>query len=361
MRRFWAGSFVSLCLAHAAYAADQPVQAPPPAWVKPVALPAAPGASGAAVQILLQDQQMNVTAEGLEVYAETATRIQTSQGLAAVGTLQIPWKPSTDTLTIHKVQILRDGRVIDVLAGQSFTVLRREMNLEYAALDGVLTATLQPEDLRVGDILSLAFSIRRVDPVLKGMTDWSLEGPADYPVAHMSLRARWSHDVAMHWQASEALKDMKQARDGDAVEVAMAQDDVQPLVQPAGAPLRFVQLRRAEFSNFPSWGAVSGLMYPLFVKAAVLPDRSPLKAEAARLKAASPDRKAQAAAALALVQDHIRYVFLGLNDGGLVPATADETWSRRFGDCKAKTVLLLALLHELDIPAEAVLVNTPGR
>jgi tetratricopeptide (TPR) repeat protein len=46
-----------------------------------------------------------------------------------------------------------------------------------------------------------------------------------------------------------------------------------------------------------------------------------------------------------------------MGEGGLVPANAETTWSRRFGDCKAKTALLLAILHELGIDAEPVLVN----
>lgn len=47
-----------------------------------------------------------------------------------------------------------------------------------------------------------------------------------------------------------------------------------------------------------------------------------------------------------------------MGDGGLVPATADETWTRRLGDCKAKTALLLALLRELGVTARPVLVST---
>jgi tetratricopeptide (TPR) repeat protein len=63
-------------------------------------------------------------------------------------------------------------------------------------------------------------------------------------------------------------------------------------------------------------------------------------------------------AALRLVQDNVRYVFLGMNEGGLIPATAEQTWARKFGDCKGKTVTLIALLQGLGIKAEPVLVNT---
>lgn len=65
-------------------------------------------------------------------------------------------------------------------------------------------------------------------------------------------------------------------------------------------------------------------------------------------------------AALKLVQQDVRYVYVGLNGGNLTPATAAETWQRRYGDCKAKTALLLALLLELGIEAQAVLVNASG-
>ena len=60
------------------------------------------------------------------------------------------------------------------------------------------------------------------------------------------------------------------------------------------------------------------------------------------------------------MQQNVRYIYVGLNGGNLTPAAADETWQRRYGDCKAKTVLLLALLRELGIDAQAVLVNTTG-
>ncbi len=60
------------------------------------------------------------------------------------------------------------------------------------------------------------------------------------------------------------------------------------------------------------------------------------------------------------MQQDVRYIYVGLNGGNLTPAGADETWQRRYGDCKAKTALLLALLRELRIEAEAVLVNNSG-
>ena len=85
-----------------------------------------------------------------------------------------------------------------------------------------------------------------------------------------------------------------------------------------------------------------------------------MRNEIAAIAAQSPDPRIRAEAALSLVQDRVRYVFLGMNDGGLLPADAETTWQRRFGDCKGKTVLLLTLLRGLGIAADPVIVSTGG-
>lgn len=159
--------------------ADKPVIGPAPAWEKAVAIPAADSKAGdAAIAILLQDQQVALEPGRRTSYSETAIRIQTPQGLAA-GNISFPWRPETDVLTIHKLLIRRGSEVIDVLAsGQTFTVARRETNLDSAMLDGVLTASIQPEGLQVGDILHFALSVSSSDPVLKGHVEQMAGGGA---------------------------------------------------------------------------------------------------------------------------------------------------------------------------------------
>ena len=92
-------------------------------------------------------------------------------------------------------------------------------------------------------------------------------------------------------------------------------------------------------------------MAPYYDKAAVLAPSSPLKAEVATIRALSDDPRVQAAAALHLVQQKVRYLYVRANDG-FVPPSVDLTWLRRWGDCKAKTALLVALLRELGITAD---------
>jgi tetratricopeptide (TPR) repeat protein len=82
-----------------------------------------------------------------------------------------------------------------------------------------------------------------------------------------------------------------------------------------------------------------------------------LAKEVARIVADHADPRARAAAALRLVQDETRYLFEGMGEGNYVPQPPTKTWQVRYGDCKAKTLLLLAMLHEMGIEAEPVMAN----
>jgi tetratricopeptide (TPR) repeat protein len=346
--------------ASAASAAQDPAYGPPPAWVKPMALPAPPADAADALQILLEDQQMQFSPAGDATYEERAIKVTGQQGLAALGNINMAWDPQTEILTIHKLAILRDGKLLDLLAGGSrFTVLRREANLDMAMLDGTLTATIAPSGLRVGDVLEFSYSKLHHDPVMRGHSQGFAEVlDAGGPIAHLYLRALWNDATPLRWTKGAGVGAVSLNRTGQGRELLIDQLNVEPAKPPDGAPERFQHPLRILFSDFKDWAEASAVMAPLYEKAEQIDAASPLKAEIAAIERQSNDPKERAAAALKRVQQQVRYFFIGLDSGGYTPAAADLTWSRRFGDCKGKTVLLLALLHGLGIKAEPALVST---
>jgi len=358
MRRALIGLCALLAL-ECAFAGDKPEVGPVPAWVTPIAAPASDGTGrDAAIKFLLTDWQANFSTGSVEAYFHSVMLVQTSQGLAGAGTISLPWNPATDSLTVHQLLIRRGAQTIDVLAsGQSFTVLRRENSLEYATLNGVLTAVIQPAGLQVGDQVDLAFTLRRTNPLDTEDSEFVFTGWPTLPIGLMSFRARWTAPTAMQWWASDVMPKLHERHRGDTTEVSFELKNPPAAALPNGAPARFRIGRELEFSSFRSWQKISMQLAPMYAQAAKLAPQSPLHAEVERIRAAAADPGARALAALALVQDQVRYVFLGMNEGALVPANAELTWSRRFGDCKGKTTLLLALLRELGIEAEPVAVN----
>jgi tetratricopeptide (TPR) repeat protein/transglutaminase-like putative cysteine protease len=360
MIRFGLGLVAAAAWAGVAFAADKPAYGPAPAWVKPATMPAIPAASdGQPVRSLLVDSQTRVTAAGEDTYTETVVQVGSPVGLQALGTLTFPWNPDTMNLVIHKLQIIRGGQTIDLLdGGKAVTVLRRETNLERAMLDGWLTAAMEPSGLEVGDVLDIAMTYETADPLMKGHSQFVLAASRNEPIDSLRLRALWPKDRRVHWKALAGLPVPKLSDTPEGQELEIDVQNLSVLEPPKGAPIRFLRTSQVQFTDFDDWSQASQLMAPLYVKASTLAPDSPLRAEIAKIKAASPDPKVQAAAALHLVQDQVRYLFLGMDLGGYLPADADVTWKRRFGDCKGKTALLLSLLHELGIQAEPAFVNS---
>lgn len=345
-----------------------PIIAPPDSWVMPLPpaetsikagkTTAAP-ATGLPATLISLDMQARFTADGSARYAASSVRIETPQGLAALGNVSIPWSPDTSSLTVHRLAIRRGAETIDILAnGQTFTVLRRENNLEAAMLDGVLTATIQPEGLQVGDILDFAVTITTRDPVLKDHNELFLGPIVAGPTTRLTLRASWADNRPVRWRKSATLPDLRLTKAKGETILSLDVTGLPEIAYPKGAPGRFNPVRFVEFSDFAQWGDIAALMAPLYTKAATIPSGSPLAAEVEKIRAAHSDPVGRAGAALKLVQDRVRYVYQGMNSGNLVPADAATSWGRRFADCKGKTALLLAMLHALEIDAEPALVST---
>ncbi len=339
-----------------------PVFAAPAAWVDVAAVPDAPPVlDAAAVQTLLDDNQSRLGPDGDAYFNRRIKKILKPEGLTGLTSFGQTWSPQTESVTFHWMRIIRDGKTIDLLGdGKKMLVLRRETDLERAMLDGRMSATQQLEGLQVGDVLDYAYTLTRKDPIAQGRS-YDSEGLAFTGVA-MRYRARvsWPQNDPARWRATPGFGPPTVSRSNGRTWLDYDVTEVSTPKAPVGAPMRFRRLGSLEISSFQTWQEISTLMAPHYAKAMELSKDSPIRAEARAIAASTPDPKARAFAALRLVEDKTRYFFIGLGEGGYVPARADETWERRFGDCKGKTVLLLALLKELKIQAEPALVSLGG-
>ncbi|WP_313808714.1 DUF3857 domain-containing transglutaminase family protein [Sphingobium sp.] len=341
-------------------AADSFVIAPPGKWVLPATVaPEAKPDDDLPVRSLVQDSQIQLDHGFTRIFSRSVLEIRKPEGLAAVSTIALPWRPDTDELTVHWIHILRKGETLDLLTkGQKFTVLRREANLERAMLDGTLTAVIQPEGVQVGDQIDLAYTITRRDAVL-GSHDEFLTGELNMtPLEQLRMRVSWPKGEAVRFRLGSRLPRPVLTTTGQLTTLEYNARGVLPQRTPKGAPPRYSNLSSMEFTDAVSWSDIAGLMRPLYATAATLSPQSPLQAEITKIAASSTDPLKRAEAALRLVQDQVRYVYLAVGVSGYVPANADTTWARRFGDCKAKSALLVALLHGLQIEATPALVST---
>ena len=303
-----------------------------------------------------QDMEIHLSEQGQAQYFGYRVKILQSSALQ-IGNISIAWNPRSNAPIVHEIKLFRDDQVIDVLKDSSFEILRREEQLEMAMLDGTLTAILRIPDLRVGDELEVNFTTFANDPTL-GHNEAGLllltpnPSPGRY---HLGLS--WDQGHKPNFKMTD---DMMAAMTTGERAIDFRFDNPAGLSPPKDAPARYKWQRAVEYTDFANWAALSRHFAPLYERAATLDANSDIKREASRIAIAQMSPLDRASAALKLVQQDVRYIYVGLNSGNMTPAPADETWQRRYGDCKGKTALLLALLHELGIDAEAVLVNSSG-
>lgn len=361
--RFPGRLFAAILLAGVAvpaWAGETVVYDAAPGWVDVAAIE--PEATGSRDVIILLEQQARIEKGKLWTYVDTAFALDSPEALTRFGTISATWLPDKGDLIVHRVELIRDGKVIDVLAdGAKFEVLRRESGLEKRLLDGELTATLAAPGAKLGDILRVAYSTTLSDQVMGDNVQWQ-SGLVAKPVPLKAGR------ISVSWP--ETLPVTRQRLGKAEVPEPVAKDGYltwtaklpvsEPPEMPGDAPLRYLLGDVMQVSTYADWTAVSRNQAAHYGTAGAITPGGDLAERIGGIAAASENPLTRAALALRMVQDDVSYLLNGLNGGNYIPQAPEETWAKRFGDCKAKTLLLLTILRELGIEAEATLVRTQG-
>ena len=312
--------------------------------------------------IVLLDQQARIEEGRLWTYADTAVALDSPEALTQFGTLTASWMPDKGDLIVHGVQLIRQGEVIDVLkGGAKFEVLRREAGLESRLVSGALTATLAVPGAKLGDVLRLTYSITLSDQAMAKDVQWQAGLiSAPFPLQQGRIAVSWPEAMPVtRLKIGKAPIPEPAAKDGFLTwSASLPTPQIEEM--PDDAPSRFRLGELMQVSTYPDWAAVSRNHAKHYTTAGQVTKGGELAGKIAGIAAASPDPLTRAAAALRLVQDDISYLMNGMEGGNYIPQTPEETWAKRFGDCKAKSLLLLTMLRELGIEAEPVLVRSEG-
>lgn len=358
--RYCAAALLAGTAGMAAQAGETVIYDTAPAWVD--AAEVAPKKADANTIIVLLDQQARIEEGRLTTYADTAVALDSPEALTKFGTLTASWMPDKGDLIIHRVELIRDGTVIDVLKdGAKFEVLRREAGLESRLVNGALTATMPVPGAKLGDVLRLAFSVTLSDQAMAQNVQWQA-GLISAPFPLQQGR------VMVSWPEGMAVKRLKLGKAAVPEPVAsggfMTWTATLPAPEgeevPHDAPFRFHLGELMQVSTYADWAAVSRNHAVHYTTAGAIRPGGDLAARVAGIAKASADPLTRAAAALRVVQDDVSYLMNGMQGGNYIPQTPELTWEKRFGDCKAKSLLLLAMLRELGIEAEPVLVRSQG-
>ncbi len=289
-----------------------------------------------------------------EVYVDYAFEPLSAAHLGDAGRFKISFNPEYQRLVIHRADLRRDGRWSDRLAADKVSLARREAGFENDLSDGVVTALIVLEDVRVGDVLRISYSVIGSNPVMAGQaSDWIRFASAN-PMLDSSLRVLFEPDAHPRIYRSNGSPEPIIRKTASSVEVSMRATARAAVIDEEGYPVWFQPYPQAQVALDQNWADVVAWGLPLYPPVRELPAELESKLEQWR---ALPDEHERMAAALRTVQDQIRYFGVEMGENTHRPAAPSQTWQRRYGDCKDKAYLLATLLQRMDIEAVPALVS----
>ncbi len=336
---------------------------PAPAWLEPVARgvvneAALEQVSGGAYYLLL-DTQVRSTPDDPVTYRRTAIKAINAQGLQTVANVEIGFDPSYQVLRLHSLDLIRDGKVIRKLASATVRILQREADLERRIYDGRKTASIFLDDVRVGDTVDYAFSLRGRNPVFHGEDFGGFGLQFNVPVAHIHARLLAADPERMRVAPRNTMIKPIVADVGGMRSWAWRVTDAAPRVPDSSEPSWYEPDAAVGFSTYADWAAVAQWAVPLYA----VPGKpaAALQAEIDRIARTASTPAERLRAVLQFVQGEIRYLGVEVGPGSHEPTAPAVVLERRFGDCKDKSLLMLAMLDRLGIEANAALVSTETR
>ena len=355
---------IALAAASAGFAASEDPAAtvsvgPAPAWVTEetdAALRAPAAGARDAEAWLLVDQQVNVAS--VEHYCRTVKEARTTGAVQEGSTVTVDYDPSYQRLVFHRIEVIREGERSSRLSRGSIQLLRRETSLESQVLDGTITATVVLRDVRPGDRIDVAYTLRGFNPALGGRYDGHFTCGGTSPVGKVRVRIVSPVDRPLRFGAYGGAAEPARTPLGSAVEYLWEIVDAPPVPAEDLTPPWHPAVPWLQVSEFGDWAEVGRWALSLF-PAATLPNELEQLVATWREGHALPEDRALAA--VDWVQRNIRYVGIELGAGSYRPSSPATVAGRRFGDCKDQVHLLCALLRRMGIEAAPVLVSTWAR
>ncbi len=333
---------------------------PPAAWVDVATFsgqrsdPAAADPN-ASVSVLLFDRQINVTATGDEYYQHVAARVLNATGIADYSQLDFVVDPTFQTLDIHALRVVRDGRVVDQRETARITELAQETDLSNRVYNGRYSVNVLLSDVRAGDVVEYAYTLSSREALFPGHFYTRLDLGWSQPVEVQRVRVRSPLGRALRYRTSDGSPVPPATVRNGANEVAILSRNVAAVPADTQVPGWYSSWPFLEVSDLEDWGDAVRLVAPLFQKRH---EGGGVDDVVRAIRAAGGSPEQQALRALRYVQEEIRYTSISIGRGSHEPTDPNTILERRFGDCKDKSLLLATLLNELGIKADVALVHS---
>ncbi|TCZ87916.1 DUF3857 domain-containing transglutaminase family protein [Lysobacter sp. N42] len=314
-----------------------------------------PGASDPRWRFWLYDYQVDRRGGAEHEFVDYVFEPRAASLLGEAGRFEIGFLPDSQALTLHHVEVRRDGRWSSRLDPARVSLARREQGFDQDLADGAVTALLLIDDVRVGDVVRISYSIRGANPMLAGQRTTWMRGGFGSPTLETRTRVLYDAGTALELRPWLGAPRPEVRVTPAGVEVEFAAMRLPATVDHGDYPRGYTPRQAVHVGRRQAWADVAAWALPMYPRVTgELP--ADLEARLAQWRRL-PDASAKLRAALRAVQDEVRYFGIEMGENTHRPHAPAETWTRRFGDCKDKAYLLVTLLDRLGVAAAPALVS----
>ena len=318
-----------------------------------------PFAGDPAMVVLATTNAYRVREDGQAIrFHQEILRIRHPEQAQSARQHQFAYSPMLQRATVLEARLLRrDGSVLIAARSEQPLLPDPELRMWY----DTRVITLSFPRLEEGDLIEIRYRIAdrgTANPIGAGYFGEIEFLGQTVPV----LAARLVLDTAPSLPVRHELQHLPaeprlvtETRDGRALTVI----DLPALpayLTLAGAPPPVTRVPYAVLGTAADWNAL-GRMYAALIEKQAVPDAD-VRAAVAEATAGARTRRDKIDAIYAWVIENTRYVALEFGIHALKPYDVPSVFRRRFGDCKDKATLMVAMLREAGIPAHVVAIRT---
>jgi hypothetical protein len=329
--------------------------APTPAWTNELSYQKSKRESeDTAVSYMLYDNQVNLAKQQKQSYVHVAIKVNNQRGISDISQLVVSYFPAYETFKFHSLNVIRNGKVIDLGSSVEVKHFQNEDALKNKQYLEKFTALAVLTDIRVDDIVEYSYSHTGSNPVLGAAHFGFGSLNFDIPVSTLRFRLLANKDTDVNFRTVNSDQVVTQKSLTNLTEYAITDTDVQAVKLEDYAPSWHPTYAWVEYSEYDTWDDVRNWAETLYSGIQEVP-----KDMIAIVESLKTDDKSQTAAkATQWIQENIRYFGVEFGENSHMPSSPAETFARRYGDCKDKSVLLIAALGHLGIEAYPAFVST---
>ena len=298
-----------------------------------------------------------------EAYLKILTQKGREDNLTVSSYYTVPYQTDKDC-RVDLVEIIKpDGKAVDIdISGQSSVATQTSGMTENIYDPNSKAITVNINGLRIGDILHYRMYDNTVKPRADGIfTDmFSLEGRS--PIIHSEIRISAPEDFPLaKMEILDKVKgtvEFSRSAAGGRIIYTWKVHDVPQAVPEPNMPSMFTCTQRLLVSTAPDWQTISRWYWQLS-KPALAAVTDQIKAKVAELTQGAETPLQKIESIFKYVSQKIRYMGITTEKvaPGLEPHPVSQTFEAKYGVCRDKAALLVAMLREAGIESYPVLIQ----